>query len=212
MSPLHSHWAETCHGCSKLVKEEPAHERQEIVHEGGDGENQRELFILSAAVCGYMIRKKRKTLSRQSLWYNFISFEEQVPDISDEIKASRYLWAVEVRTWHWPSGCVALTPVALTHRELKKPSVFRTKTSEAHPNTAPAKHRHSTRPEAKVKLYLTLMVPTHSRKRPHFFNLHRCDARSPRGLFPRRTYRIQKSEWTFFPSPHWTPAAAVAQI
>lgn len=56
-----------------------------------------------------------------------------------------------------------LTPVVLTHRELKKPSVFRTKTSEAHPNTAPAKHRHSTRPVAKVRQYLALMVPyTHT--------------------------------------------------
>lgn len=70
----------------------------------------------------------------------------------------------EVRMWHWPRGCVAFTPVALTHRELKKPSVFRTKTSEAHPNTAPAKHRHSTRPEAKVRPYFTLMVPRHSPK------------------------------------------------
>lgn len=103
-------------------------------------------------------KRKGKHCTRTSL------HEEQVRHRSDEVKATRYLGAVVVRTWHWPSACVALTPVALTHRELKKPSVFRTKTSEAHPNTAPAKHRHSTRPEAKVKLYLTLMVPKHSPK------------------------------------------------
>lgn len=60
-----------------------------------------------------------------------------------------------------------LTPVVLTHREPKKPSVFRTKTSDAHPNITPQKHRHSTTPVARVKQYLTLMVArthTHTHK------------------------------------------------
>lgn len=61
LSLLHSHCAETCHGGSKLVKEEPARQREEIVHEGGDGENQRELFILPTAVCWH-IKKERGTL------------------------------------------------------------------------------------------------------------------------------------------------------
>lgn len=64
----------------------------------------------------------------------------------------------EVRRWNWPCSSVVLTPVVLTHAELKKPSVFRMKTSEAHPNIKPQKHRHSNRPVARVRQYLTLMV------------------------------------------------------
>lgn len=48
--------------------------------------------------------------------------------------------------------------MVLTHRLLKYPSVSRTKTSEAQPNTAPAKHRHSTRPVKKVSHRRTLRL------------------------------------------------------
>lgn len=95
LSPLHSHCAETCHGGSKLVKEEPARERQEIVHKGGDGENQRELFILSAAVCGYVIRKKKEKHC-QGNRYNFISFKS-----SFQIFLTRSKRAGTCGQWKW---------------------------------------------------------------------------------------------------------------
>lgn len=70
------------------------------------------------------------------------------------------------RRRNWPSTCVAFSPVTLTHREPKKPSTFRTKTSEAHPNVTPQKHRHSSRPVARVRPCLTLVaMHTHTHKR-----------------------------------------------
>lgn len=52
---LDSHSKETSHCSAKPVKNETIGKRQEIVHEGGDGEDKRELFILSAAI--YKVEK-----------------------------------------------------------------------------------------------------------------------------------------------------------
>lgn len=47
---MHSHCTEAGHHGPIAVKEEPAEQGHEVVHEGGDGEYQRELLILAAAV------------------------------------------------------------------------------------------------------------------------------------------------------------------
>lgn len=56
------------------------------------------------------------------------------------------------------------SPVALTQWRLKKLSAFRMNTSELHPNSTPQKHRHSSRPVARVRKCLTLMVMTNVEK------------------------------------------------
>lgn len=47
-----------------MVKEETAGKRQEVVHEGGDGENERELLVLSTAIC-----RQRNVEEPLTLWW-----------------------------------------------------------------------------------------------------------------------------------------------
>lgn len=84
LSLLYLHCAEAGHDGSKLVKEEAAAERQEIVHKGGDGENQRELFILPAAVCWCIQNRGRH-------WHCTSLHKVRVQDSSGRDKATRYL-------------------------------------------------------------------------------------------------------------------------
>lgn len=51
-TPAHSHGDEAGNGGAKAVKDEAHGEGHKVVHEGADGEDQGELLILPAAVCG----------------------------------------------------------------------------------------------------------------------------------------------------------------
>ena len=46
-----SHAEQPCHGGAEVVKQEAVGHRQEVVDEGGDGEDQGELLVLTTAVC-----------------------------------------------------------------------------------------------------------------------------------------------------------------
>lgn len=48
---LYSHCTETRHQRTKMVKEKTNGQTHKAVDRGGDGENEREAFILSAAIC-----------------------------------------------------------------------------------------------------------------------------------------------------------------
>lgn len=73
-------------------------------------------------------------------------------------------WKFQTHFSFSPFSTVPFPSVILTHRSLKYPSVFRTNTREAHPNTTPAKHRHSSSPITRVSLYRTLVPdsPVHA--------------------------------------------------
>jgi hypothetical protein len=46
-----SHAEQPRHGGAEVVEQEAVGQRQEVVDEGGDGEDQGELLVLAAAVC-----------------------------------------------------------------------------------------------------------------------------------------------------------------